>query len=95
MELSTSNTNSEKELFQSLSQSYSEILPPNKETLLLIVWLYKKVKSFLQIEKDKNIELLSQKISNHFYQTERVAIEYKTTKNNIRVFAGIKTKNNQ
>ncbi|MDR0232105.1 MAG: hypothetical protein LBI82_08300 [Dysgonamonadaceae bacterium] len=93
MELSTNNNNSEKELFQSLSQSYSEILPPNKETLLLIVWLYKKVengsiaeefdekdfydtfdevKDFLQIEKDKNVELISQKISNHFYQTGSV-----------------------
>lgn len=97
MELSTNN-NSEKELLQSLSQSYLEILPPNKETLLLIVWLYKKVengyiseefeekefedtfeevKAFLQIEKDKNIELISQKISNHFYQTERVGNKYR------------------
>ena len=98
MKLSTSNNNSEKELFQSLSKSYSEILPQNIETLLLIVWLYKKVengyiaeefeekdfedtfdevKEFLQIEKDKNVELLSQKISNHFYQTEQVGNKYR------------------
>ncbi len=97
MGISTDNNNSEKELFQSLSQNYLEILPPNKETLLLIVLLYKKienglipedfnerdfddtfydVKEFLQIEKDKNIELLSQKISNHFYQTERIGNKY-------------------
>jgi len=37
------NHNNEKELFQLLSQNYSEILPPNKETLLLIIWLYKKI----------------------------------------------------
>lgn len=98
MELLTNNSKSDKELFQSLSQNYSEILPPNKETLLLIIWLYKKVengyiseefeekdfndtfdevKDFLQIEKDKNIELISQKISNHFYQTERVGNKYR------------------
>jgi hypothetical protein len=98
MEISTHNNNYEKELFQSLSQSYLEILPPNKETLLLIVWLYKKVengyisedfdekdfedtfdeiKEFLQIEIDKNVELLSQKISNHFYQTERIGNKYR------------------
>jgi len=90
MELSTGNNNTEKELFQSLSQNYLEILPPSKETLLLIILLYKKVetgyipedfdekdfedtffevKDFLHLEKDKNVELLSQKISNHFYQT--------------------------
>lgn len=97
MEISTGN-NTEKELYQSLSQNYLEILPPSKETLLLIVLLYKKVESgdipedfdekdfedtfyevkdFLQIEKDKNVELLSQKISNHFYQTERVGNSYR------------------
>lgn len=97
MKLSTNN-HSEKELFQSLSQNFLEILPPNKEILLLIIWLYKKiengylpeefeekdfedtfdeVKDFLQIEKDKNVELISQKISNHFYQTERVGNKYK------------------
>ena len=91
------NYTNEKDLFQLLSQNYSEILPPNKETLLLIVWLFKKtergnipkefeqrdfedafdeVKNFLQIEKDKNVELLSQKISNHFYQTERIGSKY-------------------
>lgn len=91
------NHKNEKELFQLLSQNYLEILPPSKEILLLIVWLYKKtesgvipkefeerdfedtfedVKDFLQIEKDKNVELLSQKISNHFYQTERVGSKY-------------------
>ena len=78
IDIENNRQTTEKELFQSLSQSYSEILPPNKETLLLIVWLYKKVengyiseefeekdfydtfdevKDFLQIEKDKNVEL--------------------------------------
>ncbi|MDR1493118.1 MAG: hypothetical protein LBT05_10400 [Planctomycetaceae bacterium] len=33
------NHNNEKDLFQLLSQNYSEILPPNKETLLLIAWM--------------------------------------------------------
>jgi hypothetical protein len=42
MDLETKHNN-EKDLFQLLSQNYSEILPPNKETLLLIVWLYKKI----------------------------------------------------
>lgn len=98
MEISAENNNTEKELFQSLSQNYLEILPPNKETLLLIILLYKKVetgyipedfdekdfedtfyevKDFLHLEKDKNVELLSQKISNHFYQTERVGNKYR------------------
>ena len=97
MEIENNNQTKEKELYQLLSQNYSEILPQNKETLLLIVWLHKKVengyiseefeekdyedtfedvKSFLQIEKDKNVELLSQKISNHFYQIERVGNKY-------------------
>lgn len=98
MEVSTENNNTEKELFQSLSQNYLEILPPSKESLLLIILLYKKVetgyipedfdekdfedtfyevKDFLHLEKDKNLELLSQKISNHFYQTERVGNKYR------------------
>jgi hypothetical protein len=45
MEISAENNNTEKELFQSLSLNYLEILPPNKETLLLIILLYKKVET--------------------------------------------------
>ena len=92
------NYTNEKDLFQLLSQNYSEILPPNKETLLLIIWLYKKITNgyisenfeqrdldntaddvveFLQIEKDKNKELLYKKISEHYLQTESVGNKYR------------------
>lgn len=42
---SNNNHNNERDLFQLLSQNYSEILPANKETFLLIVWLYKKIRN--------------------------------------------------
>jgi hypothetical protein len=33
----------EKDLFSSLSKNYNELLPPNEESLLLIVWLHQKI----------------------------------------------------
>ena len=87
----------ENDLFISLTKSYSDILPQNKESLLLIVWLYQKVEQgyinedfeqkdlddtiddvieLLKIEKDKNKESLSKKISSHFYITERIGNKY-------------------
>lgn len=34
----------ESDILLSISRSYSEVLPPNKEALLLIVWLTQKIK---------------------------------------------------
>ena len=34
----------ENDILLSISRSYSEVLPPSKEALLLIVWLSQKIK---------------------------------------------------
>jgi hypothetical protein len=86
----------ETDILISLNKSYADLIP-QKESLLLIVWLQQKIEKgyigedfeqkdldntiddvveFLNITTDKNKELLSKKLSSHFYITERIGNKY-------------------
>ncbi len=87
----------DKDLFLSLSKSYTELIPQNEESLLLIVWLYYKIEKgyipdnfeerdlddtiedvagFLQKKGQIQKEILSRKLSSHFYITESRGSKY-------------------